>query len=129
MMANTFLWSNIVQQLLSFALVDDLLHTPKYEVNSWTCPRKPQLSFMEENLRHAKGVLYPNPPKGNKSLELFLPLPSHTEPYFHPDYQSRTLTLIERNHTYPYPDVYDSVSNRSLHDEVLERIWYQILDF
>ena len=128
MMGNTGVTSNFVQQILVSRLMDDLLATPEGERYNWTTTFDKAVEQQEYRLRHAEERLYPDAPKGEKSIPLSLPLKSYTGLYSHPGYRNVTLTLINKNATFSPFNLPTSPSDKILHADLLDRTWPQIIN-
>ncbi|KAI4087199.1 MAG: hypothetical protein LQ344_006945 [Seirophora lacunosa] len=93
MMANTYGRSNIVQNILFYHLLDDLLGIPEHERgdvaaafgNHILGPRRKQL---EDPIK----ALYPTAPTGSNAIPLSLPLERYAGVYFNDGYRNLTIT-------------------------------------
>ena len=123
MMGNTAGTSNMAEQVLSFALMNDLLEVPTEQRIDWRSILDQQIKEGDERLEHGMERLYPDAPK--ESIPLSLPLEEYTGVYTHPAYRSVNLTIVKPNEGLPLSEK----STKILHADAFDRTWPQELHF
>ena len=123
MMANTLSTSNMVQQILLYALMDDLLETPSEERIDWKGIYDSTMAKQIEGQKKARENLYPNAPK--EALPLSLPLEDYIGAYTSTGYGTFNVTLVSPHKDLPYQNLPD----KALHIDVLDRFLPFVVDF
>ena len=122
MMGNTVLTSNAAEQILTFALLDNLLETPPDKKVDWKSLIDNNLEKERHDLETGRERLYPNVPK--EPLPLTLPLKQYTGVYSHPGYGTLNLTLAKPTEKLPF----SKPPAKVLHADLLDRTWLAVLD-
>ena len=123
MMANTRGTSNLAEEILLYALIDDLLETPVEQRPDMKGNVDRQNRDEEEKLKAGLERLYPDRPK--RTIPLSFPLEDYTGTYINAGYQSIELTLVTPNSQFPFA----AESKKILHVDAFDRTWAQELHF
>ncbi|KAL8713210.1 MAG: hypothetical protein Q9220_002731 [cf. Caloplaca sp. 1 TL-2023] len=91
MMANSAQTSNIVQNILFFHLLDNLLDIPDAERGDVAAVFTSVMETQRERLKHPVKALFPDLPA--TTIFLSLPLKEYTGTYYNPGYKNFTITL------------------------------------
>ena len=122
-MSNTFLTSNLAEQVLLYALMDDKLETPSNERIKWTDIIDGSTAKQQEDEKKKRQSLYPDVPK--EPIPASLSLEDYTGIFVSPGYGTYNVTLGLPDRDLPYQSLPDKV----LHIEVSDRAWAFVVDF
>ncbi|MCJ1229284.1 hypothetical protein MMC12_005949 [Toensbergia leucococca] len=90
-MANTFQTSNLAEEILQYALLDDLMDTPRVDRIDWQSRSDTEFERRTQALDHIREEWYPNAPK--PPIPTTLSLSHYTGLYTNPAYGTFNVTL------------------------------------
>ena len=117
MMGNTLSTSNLAQQILLYALMDNLLDTPLEERIDWKGIYDNMTAKQEKDQKNARRNLYPDAPK--KPIPQILSLEEYTGSYFSSGYGAFNVTLAEPDKEMPYQNLPEKVLRVDKSDRAL----------